>query len=120
MADKLSQCLVLDMNMPQYLFLANPASTKAMMDSAYVQIANHMHICVAIKDDTGSLHAIASLEPILLEAASHIMLSEEFKFSLHGALLLVLGRYCVNQGERGELIVSSFTWAHDQGQNQNP
>jgi hypothetical protein len=86
-----------------------------MMELAYDQIANHMDVGMAIKDNIESLHGIAPSEPILLEAASHIMLSEEFSFSLHGALSLVLGGYCVNQGERGELMVSSFfAWARDQ------
>ena len=98
----------------QYLFLTNSASAKAMTELAYDQIAYHMHVCVAIEVDIESLHGIASSEPILLEAASHIMLSEEFSFSLHGALSLILGGYCINQGECGELIVPSFTWACDQ------
>ena len=84
------------------------------MELAYDQIAYHMRICVAIEDDIESLRGIASSEPILSEAASRIMLSEGFLFSLHGALSLVLGGYCINQGERGELIVPSFAWARDQ------
>jgi hypothetical protein len=101
--------------MPQYLISANPATAKTMMELAYDQIAYHMHVCVAIEDNIESLRGIASSEPILSEAASRIMLSPLFSFSLSYALSLVLGGYCVNQGERGELIVSSFfAWARDQ------
>jgi hypothetical protein len=70
----LSQCLALDINMLKYLFLPNPASTKAMMELVYDQIANHIRVCMAIKDDIESLRGIAPSEPILLEAASRIML----------------------------------------------
>ena len=104
----LSQRLALDIYMPQYLISANPATAKTMMELAYDQIAYHMRVCVAIEDNIESLRGIASSEPILSEAASRIMLSPLFSFSLSYALSLVLGGYCVNQGERGELIVSSF------------
>jgi hypothetical protein len=111
----LSQRLALDINMPQYLFSANPDSAKAMMDLAHDQIANHMRVCVALETGIESLCGIASSEPILSEAASKIMRNEELGFSLCRALSQVLNGYCVDQGERGELIVSSFfAWARDQ------
>jgi hypothetical protein len=57
-----------------------------MTGFAYDQIANHMRVCVAIKDDDDDfMCAIASSEPILSEAASRIMLSENLPFSLQGA-----------------------------------
>ena len=63
----LSQRLVLDANMPQYLFcLTNPLQALETMQG---QIANHMHICVAIKDGIETLRGIASLEPILESSA---------------------------------------------------
>jgi hypothetical protein len=113
----LSQRLALDTHTPQYLFYsANPLnSVKAMRD----QIANHMRVCVAIEDGIESLRGIASSEPVLSEAASRIMLTK--KFSLPGALSRVLSGYCINQGDRGELIVASFfTWARDQVVKNKP
>ncbi|KAI0253774.1 hypothetical protein BJV78DRAFT_1152632 [Lactifluus subvellereus] len=76
-------------------------------------------ICVAIEDGIESLRGIASSEPVLSEAASRIMLTK--KFSLPGALSRVLSGYCINQGDRGELIVASFfTWARDQVVKNKP
>ena len=83
------------------------------------QIANHMRVCVAIEDGIESLRGIAPSEPVLSEAASRIMLTREF--SLPGALSEILGGYCIDQGERGELIVASFfTWARDQVVKNKP
>jgi hypothetical protein len=83
------------------------------MGVMHEQIANYMRVCVAIGDGIESLRGVASSEPILSEAASYIMSSKDF--SLPVALSHVLGGYCINQGDRGELVVSSFfTWARDQ------
>lgn len=107
----LSQCLALDTNTTKYLFLlADPCSA---VKSMHEQITNHMRVCVAIEDGIETLCGIASSEPILSEAASRIMSRDSF--SLHGALKTVLTRYCINQGDCGEIIVTSFfTWACDQ------
>lgn len=107
----LSQRLALDANTPQYLFCsANPLHALETMQE---QIANHMRVCVAIEDGIETLRGIAPSEPILSEAASRIMLTK--KFSLHGALSHVLTGFCIDQGDRGELIVTSFfIWARDQ------
>jgi hypothetical protein len=107
----LSQRLALDANTPQYLFCStNPLQALETMQE---QIANHMRVCVAIEDGIETLRGIASSEPILSEAASRVMLTK--KFSLHGALSGVLSGFCIDQGDRGELIVASFfTWARDQ------
>jgi len=76
------------------------------------QIANHMRICVHVEEGIESLRGSASSEPILSEAASRIMIDKDF--SLPSALSEVLSGYCVNQGDRGELIVAAFfTWARD-------
>jgi hypothetical protein len=78
-----------------------------------------MRVCVAIEDGIETLCGIASSEPILSEAASRIMVSD--KFSLPGALTTILGGCCINQGDRGELIVASFfTWARDQVVKNKP
>ncbi|KAI9436499.1 hypothetical protein H4582DRAFT_2078772 [Lactarius indigo] len=82
----LSQCLVLDINTPQYLF--NSASPLDAMRTMHEQIANHMRVCVAVGGGIESLCGIAPSEPILSEAASDIMLSKEF--DLPRALSLVL------------------------------
>jgi len=72
-----------------------------------------MRVCVAIEDGIETLRGVAPSEPILSEAASRIMLTD--KFSLLSALSLVLSGYCINRGDRGELVVASFfTWARDQ------
>lgn len=77
------------------------------------QVANHMRVCVAVGDGIESLRAVASSEPILSEAASRVMRSVN-TFSLPEALTLVLSGFCVDQGDRGELLVASFfTWARD-------
>jgi hypothetical protein len=107
----LSQRLALDINTPQYLF--NSGSPLDSMRTMHEQIANHMRVCVAVGDGIESLRGIAPSEPILSEAASHIMLSDQF--SLYRALSLVLTGFSINQGDRGELLVAAFfTWARDQ------
>ncbi len=108
----LSQRLALDINTPQYL-LTSPSPLK-LMQTMHEQIANHMRVCVAVGEGVESLRAVASSEPILSEAASRIM-QETDVFSLPSALSVVLSGFCINQGDRGELLVASFfTWARDQ------
>jgi hypothetical protein len=107
----LSQCLALDANTPQYF--VNAESPLEAVETMRVQIANHMRVCVSVGDGIESLRAIASSEPILLEAASYIMIFGKFHLPL--ALSIVLGGFCISQGDRGELLVASFfTWACDQ------
>ena len=108
----LSQRLALDINTPQYLFAStSPLETMYKM---HEQVANHMRVCVAVGDGVESLRAIASSEPILSEAASQIMRHVP-TFSLPGALSTILSGFCINQGDRGELLVAAFfTWARDQ------
>jgi hypothetical protein len=107
----LSQRLALDINTPQYLF--NSGSPLDAMRTMHEQIVNHMRVYVAVGDGIASLHGIAPSEPILSEAVSHIMLSDQF--SLYRALSLVLAGFGINQGDRGELLVAAFfTWARDQ------
>jgi hypothetical protein len=105
----LSQRLALDSKTPHYTsYTADPFYAMKLM---HEQIANHMRVCVAVKD--GIMRGIASSEPLLSEAASRIMLSN--KFSLPSALWLVLSGYCINQEDCGELIAASFfAWARDQ------
>ncbi|KAH8993716.1 hypothetical protein EDB92DRAFT_2113656 [Lactarius akahatsu] len=107
----LSQRLALDVNTPQYLLAsANPLQ---LMQATHEQVANHMRVCVALRDGAESLRAVASSEPILLEAASRVMQDSKI-FSLPAALALVLTGSCINQGDRGELLVAAFfTWARD-------
>ncbi len=109
----LSQHLALDINTPQYL-LMSPSPLK-LMQTMHEQIANHMHVCIAVGEGVESpLRAVATLEPILSKVASWIM-QETDVFSLPSALSVVLSRFCINQEDCGELLVTSFfTWAHDQ------
>jgi hypothetical protein len=112
----LSQRLTLDTNTTKYLYYSeNPWNAMQVM---HEQIESHMRVCVVIKDGIETLRGVASSEPILSEAASRIMTTDVF--SLPSALSLVLSRYYINQGERGELIVASFTWARDQVVKTNP
>jgi hypothetical protein len=107
----LSQRLALDINTPQYLF--DSASPLDSMQTMHDQIANHMRVCVAVGSGIESLRGIASSEPILSEAATLVMLSDEF--DLPRALSLVLTGFSINQGDRGELLVAAFfAWARDQ------
>ncbi len=108
----LSQRLALDVNTPQYLLAS--ASPLQLMQTIHEQVANHMRVCVAVGDGVESLHAVASSEPILSEAASRVM-QESKMFSMPAALAMVLTGFCISQGDRGELLVAAFfTWARDQ------
>jgi hypothetical protein len=106
----LSQRLSLDTNTTNYMYQSeNPLQALRTMQE---QIANHMRVCVAIEDGIETLRGIASSEPILSEAASRIMRSP--KFCLLTALSKVLSGYCINRGDRGELVVAAFfAWARD-------
>jgi hypothetical protein len=107
----LSQRLALDANTPQYFF--NAADPLKAMQAMHEQVANHMRVCVSVGDGIESLRAVASSEPILSEAASYVMLYGGFR--LPRALSMVLTGYCIGQGDRGELLATSFfTWARDQ------
>ncbi|KAH9050406.1 hypothetical protein EDB83DRAFT_2190226, partial [Lactarius deliciosus] len=107
----LSQCLALDINTPQYLFdLSSPLNA---MRTMHEQIANHVHVCMAVGSGIESLYGNASSEPILSEVVSIIMLWPSFNFP--HALLLVLMGFSIDQGDCGELLVATFfTWARDQ------
>jgi hypothetical protein len=67
----MSQHLALDINTPQYLLLST--SPLQIMHTMHEQVANHMRVCMVVGDGIDSLHAVASLEPILSETASKIM-----------------------------------------------
>ncbi|KAH8991466.1 hypothetical protein EDB86DRAFT_1606683 [Lactarius hatsudake] len=83
------------------------------MQTPHEQVANHMRVCVAVGDGVESLRAVASSEPILSEAASRVMQDSKI-FSLPAALALVLTEFCINQEDRGQLLVAAFfTWARD-------
>jgi hypothetical protein len=83
------------------------------MQALHEQVANHMRVCVAVGDGVETLHAVASSEPILSEAASYIMRTTP-DFSMATALKTVLSGFCINQGDRGELLVAAlFTCARD-------
>jgi hypothetical protein len=103
----LSQRLALDINTMTYTITETPVEEKIR-----TQVSNHMRSCVAIGEGIESLRGIAASEPILSEAASQIMRSENF--NLPDALTEVLSGYCINPGDRAELLVSAFfTWARD-------
>jgi hypothetical protein len=108
----MSQRLALEISTPEYLLTTE--SPLQLIYQMHQQVANHMRVCVAVGEGMESLHAIASSEPILSEAASRIMQIVP-SFCLAEALRIILSHFCLDQGNRGELLVASFfTWARDQ------
>ena len=105
----LSQRLALDINSTTHLM---PDSPLQMMQSLHDQVANHLRVCVAIGHSIETLYAVASSEPMLSEAASHVM--QTASFSMHEALGDVLSGFSISQGDHGELVVAAlFTCARD-------
>jgi hypothetical protein len=106
----LSQRLALDSDTTKYFYHApNPVDA---MKAMHEQISKHMRVCMTIDNGIDTLRGIASSEPILSEAASQIMSSDGF--SLLAALEGALSGYCINRGDRQELLVAAFfTWARD-------
>jgi hypothetical protein len=101
----LSQRLALDVCTPQYLFdNANPLDGIQIIRG---QVQNHLRVCIGIGNGIESLRAIAPSEPILSEAACHIMLHDG-KFPILGALTKVLTGFNIRRGDRGELLVACF------------
>ncbi|KAI9444403.1 hypothetical protein BJY52DRAFT_1128237, partial [Lactarius psammicola] len=83
-----------------------------LMQVLHNQVANHMRVIVAVRTGIETLYAVVSSELILSEVASHAM--RLTNFSMPKALLKVLSGFCINQGDRGELVVTAlFTCAHD-------
>lgn len=91
----LSQDLALDINSTQYL--GGRQGPLEVMQTLHKQVANHMCVCVMVRDGIDTLCAIISFEPMLSEAASHIM--QEANFSMSRALMLVLSGFCISQGD---------------------
>ena len=84
-----------------------------MVDKAQLQISNFMHICIAIPKDLVSVCGVAASEPILSEAASHVM-TGQYNFNLPDALLNVLDLYAIDHGDCGEILIAAFfMWAQD-------
>ncbi|KAI0255367.1 hypothetical protein BJV78DRAFT_1279535 [Lactifluus subvellereus] len=106
----LSQRLALDIHTTAYVEAPpNDASEKILK-----QIANHMRVCVEIRDGMETIRGIAASEPILSEAASYIMRQNSSNFDLAESLSKVLSGFSVHLGDRGELLVAAFfTWARD-------
>lgn len=102
----LSQRLALDVSTPQYLF--NNANPFDGIQIVHRQIENHLRVCVAIGTGIESLRAIAASEPILSEAACHVMLDKTKPFPLLEALSTVLTGFNIHRGDRGELLVACF------------
>jgi len=101
----LSQRLALDICTPQYLFdNANPLDGIEIIRR---QVQNHLRVCVGVGNGIESLRAIAPSEPILSEAACHIMLHDG-NFPILMALTKVLTGFNIRRGDRGELLVACF------------
>ncbi|KAI0275350.1 hypothetical protein BC834DRAFT_45359 [Gloeopeniophorella convolvens] len=102
----LSQRLPLDINGTRY--------TDQPTDVTREQVEQHMRICLEVSKDNKYMISAAPSEPILSEAASLIMRSDDPGFFLPQALRAILGSYPINQGDRGGLLVESFfIWARD-------
>ncbi|KAH9052552.1 hypothetical protein EDB87DRAFT_1692195 [Lactarius vividus] len=85
----------------------------AEAEKVHNQISNHMRVCEAIGEDIGTIRGAAASEPLLSEAASCIMRGG-YGFSLPDALIEVLSGFCINPGDRAELLVAAFfTHARD-------
>lgn len=78
-------------------------------EKAQLQIANHLRVCIDIPEDPDTLFSVAASEPILSEAASHIMnLRGKYNFNLPDALLNVLDSYFISPGDHSKLLVAAF------------
>ena len=85
-----------------------------LMHILHKQVANHMHVCVVVESGIETLYAIASSKPILSEVASYLIQTMPL-FSMAKARMHVLSGFCINQGDRGELLVAAlFTCARDE------
>lgn len=103
----LSQRLALDICTPQYLFdNANSFVSLNGVEIIRRQVQNHLRVCMGIGKGIESLRAIAPSEPILSEAACHIMLHPDFR--ILEALTTVLTGFNIRRGDRGELLVACF------------
>ncbi|KAH9015314.1 hypothetical protein EDB84DRAFT_1567751 [Lactarius hengduanensis] len=100
----LSQRLALDIN--STLYVTAPLNYQEA-EKLHNQISNHMRICEAIGEEIGTIHGAAASEPLLSEAASCIMRGG-YNFSLPDALIEVLSGFCINPGDRAELLVAAF------------
>ncbi len=102
----MSQRLALDIN--NTVYIASGSTTNYdMAYKAQLQIANYMRVCMVIPNDLTAVRGVAASEPILSEAASHIMRGN-YNFNLANALLNVLDSYAISHGDRGELLVAAF------------
>ncbi|KAI0302852.1 hypothetical protein B0F90DRAFT_1816405 [Multifurca ochricompacta] len=108
----LSQRLALDIDSSQYhLSSVTPLN---LAEIIHEQITYHMRVCISVGKEFESMHAVASSEPILSEAASRIM-NDGRGINLPVALEKVFSGFSVSQEARGELLVAAwFTWARDQ------
>ncbi|KAH9016325.1 hypothetical protein EDB84DRAFT_1276909 [Lactarius hengduanensis] len=100
----LSQRLALDIN--STLYVTAPLNYQEA-EKLHNQISNHMRICEAIGEEIGTIRGAAASEPLLSEAASCIMRGG-YGFSLPDALIEVLSGFCINPGDRAELLVAAF------------
>ncbi|KAI0253795.1 hypothetical protein BJV78DRAFT_130947 [Lactifluus subvellereus] len=104
----LSQRLALDINTTAYI---SESPSPGDADATLEQIRNHMHVCVEIGEGIETIRGIAASEPILSEAASHVMREQ---FDLADAPQDVLSGFSIHSGDRGGLLVAAFfTWARD-------
>ncbi|KAI0285279.1 hypothetical protein BGY98DRAFT_1092902 [Russula aff. rugulosa BPL654] len=73
-------------------------------DVSYKQVERHMRVCIAATTGFKNMITCSSSEPLLAEAAFHLMLNTEsnpVKYLANHANL-----YCVDRGRRGELVAA--------------
>ena len=76
------------------------------------QMESHTRICIRMQDNYETLDTITGSEPLLAEAAYHVMQSQSFRPA--EALKLLLDSFSVHKGDRGELLsILLLTLARD-------
>ncbi|KAI9566872.1 hypothetical protein HD554DRAFT_2174033 [Boletus coccyginus] len=92
-------------------FLSSSYSS-SLADPQTVQVRSHLRVVLRVVDNLETMITTTPSEPILSEAAYWVMHARRLKPAT--ALKRILGRFSVNRGDRGELLVMLlFTIARD-------
>ncbi|TFY64621.1 hypothetical protein EVJ58_g2500 [Rhodofomes roseus] len=86
----------------QRLQLEFNCTTYTAQQYARQQVEGHMRICIKMDESYESMFSISGSEPLLAEAAYSAM--SDPSFNAPEALKLVLNKFSVHKGDRGELL----------------